>query len=408
VSTVTSVEAKCCLAHAQHPLHADERATLEALLASAESIRLLPTHCVNTENQLEGFHMTLGALEPGSSLPVHRSMFFGHSLFECVAADQLINGDVVRLLGRDNVADVRAVLGALEAEAVGREASFDHAPDNADAVGASQGQVAAVSYARGKRAVDSKRWRPEPPAAVGLYHAMVRGYQKDVRQHKLFIGVSGGCPKCSDAFYNLMLDVGAEWTCKEVADSEEVWWLRKASQRARCMVASAVARRFGLTILEHHDVHSYDQEAIGVPTVDTVEHDVVLRGGKVHLYNACCDTTSLHNGVLCQMNPAEGYWLFRGSPRSSSRSTSFGSMFGHASGIFPTHSPLYTPKLGSPSWVQGLDTKVVVRRGGAPRQKGDPAVYQCFDEAFMRNLEAMGWNRDHGVVELVPIVVGVV
>jgi len=41
--------------------------------------------------------------------------------------------------------------------------------------------------------------------------------------------VSGGCPKCSDAFYNLMLDVGTDWTAGEVADSEEVnfiWGLR--------------------------------------------------------------------------------------------------------------------------------------------------------------------------------------
>jgi hypothetical protein len=242
---------------------------------------------------------------------------------------------------------------------------------------------------------------------MGLYHAMVRGYQKDCRQHKLFIGVSGGCPKCSDEFYNLMLDVGGDWSCKEVADSEEVWWLRKASQRARCMVASRLARTFGLKILEQTDVHSYDQEAIGVPTVDTTEHDVVLKGNKVHLYNACCDTSTLHNGVLCQMNPSEGYWLFRGSPRSSSRSTSFGSMFGHASGVFPTHTPEYKVTLGSPSYLQGLDTKVVTRWRSQPRARAGGTVYQCFDEAFMRNLEGMGWNRDHGVVELVPIVVGV-
>ena len=99
---------------------------------------------------------------------------------------------------------------------------------------------AQVSYARGKRAVDSKRWRPEVPQVVGLYHAMVRGFQKDIRQHKLFIGVSGGCSKCCDAFYNLMLDVGSEWTAKEVAESEEAWWLRKACQRSRCMIAKQV------------------------------------------------------------------------------------------------------------------------------------------------------------------------
>jgi len=173
------------------------------------------------------------------------------------------------------------------------------------------------------------------------------------------------------------------------------------------MVASRTARKFGLKILEHVDVHSYDQESIGVPTADTLEHDITMRDGCVLLHNACCDTTTLHNGVLAQLNPSEGYWLFKGNPRSSSRSTSFGSMFGLLGGVFPTHSPCYRPTMGSPNYVQGLDTKVVVRYASKRRDKGTGVVYQCFDEAFMRNLETMGWNRDHGVVELVPIVVGV-
>jgi len=398
------MQAPVCTKYALHALHADECATLSAM--PAESIRLLPTHCINTDNQLEGFQLSVQPTELGSNLCVHRNMFFGHSLFECVTSDHLVNADVVRLLGRDNVGDMRELMQTMETEALGYEASFDHGPDNVDAV--SNLGSGKVSYARGKRAVDSRRWRPELPQVMGLYHSMVRGYQKDCRQQKLFIGVSGGCAKCSDSFYNLMIDVGSEWTAREVADSEEVWWLRKACQRARCMAASRVARKFGLSILEHIDVRSYDQELVGVPTADTIEHDITLRDGRVLMHNACCDTTALQNGVLCQMNPAEGYWLFRGSPRSSSRSTSFGSMYGHVSGVFPTHSPAYKPLLGSPSYVHGFDTRVVVRFGSQPRVKGASTVYQCFDEAFMRNLEMMGWNRDHGVVELVPIVVGCV
>lgn len=395
---------RCSTEFALHPVHEDEVATLSAMEGS--SIRLMPTHCINLDNQLEGFQQTVAALDRGSSLCVQRTMFSGHSIFECVAPDELINADVVRLLARDNLPDLTALMKKLDAEAVGHEASFDCVPDNADAVAGSHGASVRVSYARGKRAVDSRRWSPELPQVVGLYHAMVRGYQKDGRQHKLFIGVSGGCSKCSDSFYNLMIDVGSEWTAQEVANSEEVWWLRKASQRSRCRVASMVAKTFGLKIREQIDVHSYDQELIGVPTTDTVEHDIVLRGDSVVLHNACCDTSSLHNGVLCQMNPSEGFWLFKGNPRSSTRSTSFGTMHAHNCEVFPTHSPVYYPSLGNPSCVQALDTKLVARDKSARRVKGEKTVYQCFDEAFMRKLEDMGWNRDHGVVELVPIVVG--
>jgi hypothetical protein len=394
------VDQKLCLRYALHDVHADELSTIEAMQGS--TVRLMPTHCINNENQLEGFQQVVSGLDPGSSLCVHRSMFSGHSLFECVSADELINRDVVKLMGRDNLPDMRDLLQTLCAECVGREASFDCVPDNADMYGSSF----RVSYARGKRAVDSRQWYPEPPQTVGLYHAMVRGYQKDFRQHKLFIGVSGGCSKCSDAFYNLMIDVGSEWTAREVADSEEVWWLRKASQRMRCRVASLVARKFGLRIHEQIDVHSYSQDQIGIPTTDTVEHDLVCKGDSVALYNACCDTMSTHNGILCQMNPSEGYWLFKGAPKSSARSTSFGTMYAHHCEVFPTHSPMYAKGFGNASCVQGVDTRIVTRAKSQPRTKSDKTVFQCFDEAFMRKLEEMGWNRDHGLVELVPIVVG--
>jgi hypothetical protein len=170
-----------------------------------------------------------------------------------------------------------------------------------------------------------------------------------------------------------------------------------------------VADTFGLTITTQKDVHGYDHLDIGIPTVDTVEFDLVRKGSSICLHNASCDTTTLQNGLLCQMNPSEGYWLFKGSPRSSSRGTSFGSMFGSGDvcGVFPTRSPCYRPGMGSPSHVQGLDTQLVTRLRTPPRTKAS-TVYQCFDESFMRNLETMGWNRDHGVVELVPITVCVV
>ena len=215
--------------------------------------------------------------------------------------------------------------------------------------------------------------------------------------------MSGGCSKCSDAFYNLMLDVGSTATVQDVIESEEVWWLRKACQRARCMIAQQVAERFGVKIKTHKDIHSYEDISVGIPTVDTIEFDIVQRDGLVHLYNACTDTSTVQNGVLCNMNAAEGYWLFKGAPRSSSRCTSYGGMFNSAAGVFPTRAPHYSPSMGNMSHLQCKDNKLVVRNTTKPQAD---TVNQCFDETFMRNLETMGWNRDHGVVELFPIIVG--
>ena len=48
-----------------------------------------------------------------------------------------------------------------------------------------------------------------------------------------------------------------------------------------------------------------------------------------------------------------------------------------------------------------------VRQASAPRVKADGYVFQCFDEQFFNNLGRMQWDRNSGVIELVPIVVGV-
>lgn len=385
--------------YANHDLNADEKATVDTMLQNAESIDILPNHCINDNNEMQGFRLTVCAEAKGSSLCVNRNMFFGHSLFECVAKDQIINQDVVRLMSRNNVDDVKELMETFKHREV---ATFDCIPDNTDAFAFSDDLLTMnVSYAKGKRSVDSKNWKPDMPQSMGLYHAMVRGYQKDIRQHKLFIVVSGGCNKCCDMFYNLMMDVGDQWTAKEVFDSEEVWWLRRACLRSRCMIASQIAKKFDLHIQESPDVHNYYTQNIAVPTVDTVENNLFFHDGYVSMTNRCCETSPHQNGILCQMNPVEGYWLFRGNTRSSTKTTNFGTLHSQLFGLFPTNAPKYKIGQGSSCYVAGLDNRLVVR--SSPASSG---VYQCFDEFYMRNLEKIGWNRDNGVVELMPIVVG--
>ena len=47
-------------------------------------------------------------------------------------------------------------------------------------------------------------------------------------------------------------------------------------------------------------------------TSDTVEHDILPLGGtEVAVYNLCTDTTRHMNGVVTNMHPSEGVWLFR-------------------------------------------------------------------------------------------------
>jgi hypothetical protein len=108
------------------------------------------------------------------------------------------------------------------------------------------------------------------------------------------------------------------------------------------------------------------------------------------------------------MHESEGMWVFRGNAKSSAKATSFGTLFGSKStcGIFPTRAPYYKRNHGSPSNLNGLDSELIVRHTSTPRLKADGYVFQCFDEQFFGNLTQMQWDRNCGVIELVPIVVG--
>jgi hypothetical protein len=133
---------------------------------------------------------------------------------------------------------------------------------------------------------------------------------------------------------------------------------------------------------------------------------MIKRDGRfVTIHNSSVDTTRITNGILCQMHPAEGVWLFRGAPRGTGL---HGAMFGNhgVCGSFPTRAPTVSTGLAGLKASTNLhDGASVVRLSDGGRRVGEKHV--CFDEAFFKNLERMQWNRDNGYVELIPIIVGI-
>lgn len=130
-------------------------------------------------------------------------MFHGHSLVECQADE----GMIMRLMSEpeDNKRRMREFLARTERECV--PASLDCVPENASAV-----TQHGVVQAQGLLTVDSRHWTPEVPDRIGIYHAYIRGFNRDVRTHRLFIVCSGGMARASDAFCNLVIDGGQDWT----------------------------------------------------------------------------------------------------------------------------------------------------------------------------------------------------
>ena len=397
-----------------HPPSSEAQQTIDSILESGTHMKLLPTHCLNSCGQLEGFVLKVPKRAKGSVLPVNRSMFFGTSLFEVTSATGAFNTDILRLQTIDIKEAMRELMKKIHIGSVGKEASFECIPDVVDTLTAVKmdGAVveARVSRTVGRRSVDFKAWEPELPCNISLLQSFIRAsHQRDIRTHKLFIAVSGGLSRAADEFYNLLTDVGSEWTCDEVCESEEVWWLRKASQRARARIAHMTAEHFGLKIQTTTDLFSFNSDLIGVPVVDTIEFNIQARDDDcVDFYSAACDSTSVQNGIIARMHPSEGFWIFRGALKSSSKLTNFGAMFGSKSvcGVFPTRSAFYKKQQGSPSFVNGLDTEIVVRHASTARKAQDGFVFQHFDEQFFGNLSRMQWDRNSGVIELVPVVVG--
>ena len=375
---------------ALHPITSDETATLNAMLNTEPTGRvlLMPTHHISHQGDMMGFRYDCNSDRTGDVLPIPRTMFFGHTSSECLDAD------IMKLIAQDSSANRLKMTEFMEeVKAAYNPPSLACIPDNA-----------AMLSATDIRSMDCRQWTPELPDSIGLYHAYIRGGDRGARVHKLFIVCSGGCPKAADEFCNLVIDMGSNCTASEMAESEEAWWLKRACQRARCRLIKMLADKFGLRVQCVDDVLAYTTDCPGllaVPATDTGEHDISRKESTVSVHNLCVDTTRVTNGILCRMHPSEGYWMFRGAPRGAGTN---GAMFGSfkACGAFPTRSPSISQPAKHLNAVQ--DGKDVVRQVGENNQ--NIGKYLCFDEAFFKNLERMQWNRDNGFVELIPIVVG--
>jgi hypothetical protein len=248
--------------YAMHALTSDERVTSQSMLQDASSrVLVMPTHHINELGDMMGFRFTCNAYATGNHLPVVRTMFHGHTLVECQADEALI----MRLMSEPdkNRQAMQEFLAGVEADCV--PASLECVPENASSL-----TPHGTLEASGLLTADSQHWTPETPERIGVYHAYIRGFNRDVRTHRLFIVCSGGMARASDAFCNLVIDVGKHWTAQvhhtfctrvyrltaderwlgwqEVCDSQEAWWLRKGCQRSRCRLIKRLADAFDIPV----------------------------------------------------------------------------------------------------------------------------------------------------------------
>jgi hypothetical protein len=421
---------------ALYDLSRDEVETASALVNGINGpdprrlMRMAPTHNINAMGELNGYRFSVPATDSGSALPINRTMFHGTSSVQCtpsVRGSGVCNLDAVRLLADTPwcIETMRTLMDGITLDATNAMhdktmACFACSPCSTDVVSSASsmhtasGPVAGIDSA--SRARDSRAWVCDEPTTIGIYHAWVRR-ANNTREHQLVIICTGGCRNACDEFMNITSELAVqckETTAAEICDSEEVWWLRKLCSRMRSRLLYRTAEAFGLKIPAVKDIQAFNlDQMMAVTHTETCTHDITnLRSGEVAVFNGCVDTTTPRNGMFSEMNPSEGFWLFKG-PTANSGSHEYGGVFGKQThcGIFPTSVSRLSSDVHQQTKNNARPFVTDFRSGNIVVYKNNDVEkhinYAKFDECFMQNLQDMSWHRDNEVIVYMPIVMGV-
>ena len=461
--------------HAFHPLTHDETITYVSMLSRDEDaeVFVMPNHRIDETGNIKGFRLVVNRDSDCVQLPITREMFMGTTCVECDPGNRDIHPDVIRLLNNPDEVKEKIINMLVEIASHKPESmvSLDHMPVYGDiesiavsvddnSTGKERCEILLENliadrighHSTTMRGRDSRPWKCDMPMSIGVYHAHVRSRDSGRRHHKMFITVSGGCRRASEQFYNMNLDLLGNARATELESCEEAWWLRRTSTRSRCRMIQMVADALQLSVPLAGDVFDFeDNTSLPVPTTDTLDHDISeTDDGRVALFNECCDSTRIKNGIVCKQNPTEGPWIFQGSQQSAVGTLSnFGGVFGHQDtcGAFPTgtfclyeesylqqNHPTHMKSHGhygishdyndqqnnenNIGSLQLQDTRLNLYK----EKESNHVIYYNpltgkeatvdfesrphfvkMDESFLQHLESHSWMREYQIIQLIPI-----
>jgi hypothetical protein len=377
-----------------------ETATCKNCLRQSQHtrMRMMPNHHVDADGNLQGFFFECNSEDRASVLPVSAQMFSATAVYEVQSsAERAFNTDVLRLFSSADESQclMQAVADELERDPT-EPALFECIGEPDD------GEDGVVP----RKIEDHRAWAPSVPAKMGLYHSFSRSYANDKREHRLFIVVTGGLRQAAEQLNNLWLDCAASVSAREFVQAEETQWLRTATVRSLNRVAALIAQRFGLhvhTVVDHEDPRG---ERMALPSLVTRHHDMDIVDGRVRLTSSAALTDTVDSGVVLDLFSSEGTWVFMG-PRNTTEFNVFGSMLAHRADAqaFPTRSVRFSALYPS----AGLVNTVKVR--ASPCVIHSPAIapehfneFMVPDEQFYRITEQLGFNRNDGILCLMPVI----
>ena len=357
------------------------------------TMQIMPNHSINVDGKMQGFKFTANLKDPASCIPMSKSPYDVTCLYECdvdteLLNQQILNRDVMRIV--ENIDTYSSLLQEYKDLLVSKmelDASFECMPEE-------QNESEFNQYVN----PDTKEWKESFPGRVGVYHAFFRSHKQETRQHKIFIIVSGNLRKACEEFYNIWLDCGEKTTVEQIAESEEYQWLKAATVRNNNRIAAQVARMFELntpTIIDYDDPTKTKQMLI--PTTMTANHEMLLDNTNQEfvLTSECCLTNRSPNGILYDMQSSEGFYLFKGHCDSSDTNEYGCSFHGiQTCRAFPSKTVRYHAR-----YPPTMDTTCI-----QITEKNQPVSLMFPDERYYNITEQMGFNRNDGIITMMPLV----
>jgi hypothetical protein len=399
--------------HALHPLSALEADACQnaVQLSRHTRLKMLPNHHMNTEGELQGYVFTCSRDDTANVLPMSKKTCSMTCVYECLSDDtgpSPLNTHVMRIV--EDMPKYRALLdGYVSAmrHKTSPFASFACIPEaRSTHTRTAAGEIDFVL----QDSVDQSAWEPNVPAKLGLYHSFTRTNTNDTREHKLYVVVSGCLTHAAEELHNLWLDAGEHISCGQLLECQELQWLRRATHRSHNRIAADVSVLFGLRLQRVLDRDSpVVPTYMALPTTVTYTNDIrpAALAHEMQMSESACFADASDNGVVMDMFSSEGFWLFQG-PRDHSNYNMYGTIFGStaSSGCFPTRNIAYHDKYAGHAL-----TTVSVQRDRTSHNTiyGTAAGSRCRqflfpDENFLRTAEILGFNRNDGILSLMPLV----
>jgi len=388
-------------------------AALNSVAASQHTkVTIMPNHALNCEGELEGFVFECAVDDSASVLPLSKSSFVTTAIYECLQDNAASFLELTM-----NIEATTATLQEMMQEIESRDNEIEHLKFDCM-------PELDLSMDSQHTFKDQRVWRENIPAKIGIYHCFMRTTSQNMREHKIFIVVSGYCKHASEELHNMWLDARHDITAGQFMACAELDWLKKATLRHHSRLAARLAQRLNLNVRYIEDVNAVDNVSMLLPSTSCVCRDLALLNGRVLVTSNAALIDFCKSGVLFDCYATEGFWVFMG-PRDTGSYRMFGNEFQVTSKYqgFPTktvrHCKLFPPRersnLVTPHGRHGVgavascDTVASLHKQQAVHNvlysKRDTNItFFMFPHAgFINVLSQLGYNPNDGIIELMPI-----